>query len=601
MYTDTIQQAITRGEKVALVIGLSAGKDSTAVALLAKDKLPNLDTFYVFADTGAELPETYEYLSKLEDFLGKKIEHLKSKYGDLEHIIKVRFNGYLPSAMSRFCTRMSKIDPFREFMDGLAQKYDRIFNLVGIRADEPQRTGYVPCGEYAAKVETLLPLADEGMKLNDVFNLVENAIGLPKYYAWRTRSGCTFCVPGDVEVLTENGWVRFDSYTGEDPLAQFDPHDDTISFVKPEALHKIPFEGHLIHVQSRLVNVMTTPNHRWLQKNKRRLDGPWEFIEAEDLPLQFFVPTSGTIISNNLTFAEPHLRLAVAIQADGWITGQRAILGFKKQRKIDRFLELSTAAGIDVHALKACNDTKARFSVSLDFLKEHSYLNIREKKWTWDLLKLSPASLRIILDELKYWDCQNVTDFGSYTYLTAVKSNAEIIQAAGHCSNYIASIFQRDNGVAVDGRKLEIYGVNIQTSKNYTMVAERNHHTRVQFAGITYCVTVPTGAFLIKSKGKILVTGNCFFQRRMEWVNLKERHPELFEHAKTFESNKFTWIKGMSLDDLEQKSAKIKERYLKRIQKLKDSGSELSLTDAAILESSLGEEDESGESCSVCR
>lgn len=39
MYTDTIQQAITRGEKVALVIGLSAGKDSTAVALLAKDKL----------------------------------------------------------------------------------------------------------------------------------------------------------------------------------------------------------------------------------------------------------------------------------------------------------------------------------------------------------------------------------------------------------------------------------------------------------------------------------------------------------------------------------------------------------------------------------
>ena len=37
---------------------LSGGKDSTAMAILFKDKNPNLENFYT--DTGDELTETYE-------------------------------------------------------------------------------------------------------------------------------------------------------------------------------------------------------------------------------------------------------------------------------------------------------------------------------------------------------------------------------------------------------------------------------------------------------------------------------------------------------------------------------------------------------------
>lgn len=54
----------------------------------------------------------------------------------------------------------------------------------------------------------------------------------------------------------------------------------------------------------------------------------------------------------------------------------------------------------------------------------------------------------------------------------------------------------------------------------------------------------------------------CFYQQVGEWQGLKERHPELFEAAKTYEVTKangrrFTWSQTRSLEELE----KLRERY----------------------------------------
>ena len=49
------------------ILCLSGGKDSTALAVYLKDKIPALE--YLFCDTGKELQETYEYLNKIEAIL----------------------------------------------------------------------------------------------------------------------------------------------------------------------------------------------------------------------------------------------------------------------------------------------------------------------------------------------------------------------------------------------------------------------------------------------------------------------------------------------------------------------------------------------------
>ena len=44
------------------ICGISGGKDSSALAVYLQDKV--LEMEYFFCDTGAELPETYEYLTR---------------------------------------------------------------------------------------------------------------------------------------------------------------------------------------------------------------------------------------------------------------------------------------------------------------------------------------------------------------------------------------------------------------------------------------------------------------------------------------------------------------------------------------------------------
>ena len=57
---------------------ISGGKDSTALAIYLRQTKPELDLEYLFCDTHKELPETYEYLTRLEAFLGKPITRLSS-------------------------------------------------------------------------------------------------------------------------------------------------------------------------------------------------------------------------------------------------------------------------------------------------------------------------------------------------------------------------------------------------------------------------------------------------------------------------------------------------------------------------------------------
>ena len=168
-------------EKVRHILSLSGGKDSTALAIYMRDRVPEME--YIFCDTDKELSETYEYLNKLEHFLGKKVERVKDDRG-FDHWLEV-YGGYLPSSRMRWCTRMLKIKPFENAIgDDIVKMY------VGIRADE-NREAYV---SSKTNITPVYPFRDDGIDINGVHRILEESgIGLPAYYDWRTRSGCYFC------------------------------------------------------------------------------------------------------------------------------------------------------------------------------------------------------------------------------------------------------------------------------------------------------------------------------------------------------------------------------------------------------------------------
>lgn len=164
------------------ICGISGGKDSSALAVYLRDKVPNME--YFFCDTGAELPETYEYLTRLETILGKSIARLNAERG-FDHWFEV-FRGALPSPQMRWCTKNMKIKPIEEWIGD-----DPAFSYVAIRSDESNRKGYI---STKSNIQSRFPFIEDDIDHDGVMHILEDAgIGLPDYYEWRTRSGCYFC------------------------------------------------------------------------------------------------------------------------------------------------------------------------------------------------------------------------------------------------------------------------------------------------------------------------------------------------------------------------------------------------------------------------
>lgn len=169
-------------KKIRHVLGLSGGKDSSALAIFMRDKEPQME--YFFTDTGAELPETYEYLDKLEAYLGKPITRINATR-TFDHLLKNQYNNFLPSPNTRWCTRELKIRPFEEFAGN-----DEVVSYVGIRADE-DREGYV---STKPNIKAVFPFKEFGLVYADIMRILnDSGLGIPAYYEWRSRSGCYFC------------------------------------------------------------------------------------------------------------------------------------------------------------------------------------------------------------------------------------------------------------------------------------------------------------------------------------------------------------------------------------------------------------------------
>ena len=103
------------------IVAYSGGKDSTATLLWALDNLPRERVRAVFCDTGAEWPETYDYIGYVEREVGIKVDRIKAGDRPLPPRVDgkdrhdmmfkgrslfelTRLRGKWPGACYRFCT-----------------------------------------------------------------------------------------------------------------------------------------------------------------------------------------------------------------------------------------------------------------------------------------------------------------------------------------------------------------------------------------------------------------------------------------------------------------------------------------------------------------
>lgn len=142
------------------LLGLSGGKDSTALALRLQEVEPR-PYRYFFTPTANEPPELGPHIAHLECILKAPIERITA--GTLEGIIEAE--NILPSHRMRWCTRRLKIEPTIAYVaiNSPAVLY------VGLRADEDEREGI-----YGSEVVSDFPFRRWGWGIDDVLDYLHH-------------------------------------------------------------------------------------------------------------------------------------------------------------------------------------------------------------------------------------------------------------------------------------------------------------------------------------------------------------------------------------------------------------------------------------------
>jgi hypothetical protein len=159
------------------IVGLSGGKDSTAMALALADQEPRAYT-YVCTPTGDEFDEMIDHWRYLRDILPGRFVFLSSGHS-LDGLI--RHYSALPNWRQRWCTRQLKIEPTKDFL----LQHAPCVSYVGLRADEPERQGIY--GDIEG-VSFRYPLREWGWGLRQVIGYLDSrGVAIPR------RTDCARC------------------------------------------------------------------------------------------------------------------------------------------------------------------------------------------------------------------------------------------------------------------------------------------------------------------------------------------------------------------------------------------------------------------------
>jgi DNA polymerase I-like protein with 3'-5' exonuclease and polymerase domains len=315
-----------------------------------------------------------------------------------------------------------------------------------------------------------------------------------------------FCYSADTEVLTRQGWVRFDALVpslGEE-VAQW--QDGTISFVKPSAYCRSRFAGNLVEVDGRAVKFAVTPNHDLVcvdpsgatRKVKAEafatISNRWRFVSAGRL-------RTGSPEDRDL------LRLVAAIQADATDRGPSWRFWLSREDKIARVTQLLDRVGITFS--RGYSEAKAG-QTSIQFAHDariDRYLSREDKTFALGaFLTLDESSREAFLDELPFWDGQRAAG----NYCSTNVANCEVVQIlavlTGRRSNVHACQWRVDR---------KVLGVTQLSSRWYSGV-QKLKAKDLAYEGEVFCLTVPSGAIVTRRNGSPIILGNS--QQEPRWT-----------------------------------------------------------------------------------
>lgn len=324
--------------------------------------------------------------------------------------------------------------------------------------------------------------------------LIDFGWGLDKITKHQDYSG-KYCLPIDeTELLTPSGWVNLGEICEGDIVAQF--NEGRIEFVHVQHVIE-PYYADVVKARK----IEATLNHDMVYRNERSSSwkkDKWENILSKCIS---YIPVGGKYDAVGLPISDDYIRYLVWIQADGHYaqrvskyTGQTHQLGiefhFSKRRKVDRLIEILESIDQKYSFLEKTDGT---YSIRIHdcHVREKVEEYLENKCFSWKFISMNDHQREVFLDELVYAD----GSVANNSYFTTKQQNYDVVSAVAALHGMRCLQTTTGNSTAL------IFSNSGLTVPRDTDKVKRNT--------LVSCVTVPSGAILIRQYGQPKVVGNC--------------------------------------------------------------------------------------------
>lgn len=404
------------------------------------------------------------------------------------------------------------MDPLLPYSEVAVVDYETHYSdTYSLRSKHLSMTDYIRHPEFETQCASVWhttwekPITVPGWEVRDLLESID----------WTNTAFCAHhCLPGDVEVLTPDGWLALKDAPATATIMQWDPATGALTWAH-DAPKVTSTTEQFVEWNTNFHKCAYTPEHR-MYFNTPNV-GKWRARTAAEVatlsPNNTKIPVAGVYAPETSWRLSPEqAALMEAFRADGAYNGRRGMrFKLRKTRKVDRLVAMLTAANIPF--------TRKLDQAGVYHIRTHqhaftdAFMALLGENKTYRMgwvLGLTHEARVAVLEEARHWDgCSRSKK--SYTWACADSDTVEAMQLIAHTSGWSLSGEWRDNARGFTAHKPD--------SRLFTATIRRRAEIKLVEHGVTrdvpttdvFCYTVPTGAFLIRSNGRVLVTGNCQF------------------------------------------------------------------------------------------
>lgn len=394
-----------------------------------------------------------------------------------------------------------------KFTDAMSKSY-WVHSEVEFTADVQDYKSNLTDVEREALKRSLLGIAQIEVAVKTFWGDLYKLFPKPEFNNLGMSFGESECFDKYTEILTNNGFKRFEDLTEEDKVAQYNMEDKSISFVKPLRHIKRYYKGEMHHYDTSYMDLMVTPNHEVVAKR----DGSNKFRKIKSCNLKYrennVFPVSG-YKDGDAEFTTLD-RLLVAIYSVGEFRSIRGFLGWSApssefglvfdptmgKEKTERIEGLLKELSIEYEKRNIGDCEKIVITEAhlgdiylVPKVKDLSYINLENVSKGW---------IDEFFNELEYW---NRDVDGLFIHRHNVEKSIDTISILCTLSG---RVYQKSE--ALHNAKYGRYWCIMINEKDEYRYSQKEE---VEYDNFVYCVEVPTGCVVVRRNGKSYISGNC--------------------------------------------------------------------------------------------